>query len=106
MLSKCANSDCSEQFRYLNQGKIFYLAPTPEVQIAMGMPTSSLQERFWLCARCASEMTLIWNGGRVKPVRLPTKTEAVKAPSPQATGHHRRRGRLRSRPAPFCREDR
>src|ERR1700752_692239 len=30
MLSKCANPECSEILRYLHQGKIFCLSPTPE----------------------------------------------------------------------------
>lgn len=36
MLSKCANPECSESFRYLHEGRIFHLAPTPEVRITMG----------------------------------------------------------------------
>ena len=32
MLSKCANPECFEQFRYLHQGKIFLLTPPPELQ--------------------------------------------------------------------------
>ena len=52
MLSKCTNPDCSEIFVRLRDGKIFYLAPTPDVQIAMGMQHPALHERFWLCARC------------------------------------------------------
>jgi len=30
MLSKCANPECSEQFRYLHQGKMFCLIPAPK----------------------------------------------------------------------------
>jgi hypothetical protein len=36
MLSKCANPGCSETFRYLCQGKIFCLSPTPEVETSSG----------------------------------------------------------------------
>jgi hypothetical protein len=77
MLSKCANPDCSETFRYLHQGKIFCLAPTPEVETLTGKLRSVLDERFWLCARCSKEMTLTWSGRQVRLVRLSTNSSAV-----------------------------
>jgi len=77
MLSKCANPECSAVLRYLHQGKLFYLAPTPDVQIAMGMQCPLLRERFWLCDRCAKEMTVIWIGTTVEVAPLP-----MKAPDP------------------------
>lgn len=73
MLSKCANPECSAIFRYLHQGKIFYLAPTPDVQIAMGMQCPVLHERFWLCDRCSKELTVVWVGTEAEVARLPTK---------------------------------
>jgi len=73
MLSKCANPECSAVLRYLRQGKIFYLAPTPDVQIAMGMQCPLLRERFWLCDRCSKEMTVIWSGTEAEVAPLPTK---------------------------------
>ena len=81
MLSKCANPECSEIFRYLHAGKIFYLAPTPEIEIAMGMQHPALHERFWLCAQCSKEMTVVWGGMQAKGVRLPAKV-VVLAPAP------------------------
>ena len=88
MLSKCANPKCSETLRYLHQGKIFSLAPTPEVQTVTGL-LPALEERFWLCERCSKEMTLVWGGTQVKLVPLPKK-----------------RGRSRSTTASAHREDR
>lgn len=73
MLSKCANPECSAVLRYLHQGKIFYLAPTPDVQIAMGMQCAALHERFWLCDRCAQEMTVVWSGTDAEVAPLPSK---------------------------------
>ena len=70
MLSKCANPECSETFKYLHQGKIFCLAPTPEVASLTGTEFPRLQERFWLCDRCSKEMTMIWAGTEAKLVRL------------------------------------
>src|SRR5271169_400218 len=103
MLSKCANPDCSETFRYLHRGKIFCLAPTPEIQAATEMPNPALEERFWLCERCSKEMTLVWGGTQVKLVRLPTK-EVVLSPSPAAK-NKMRRTRPRARAASPGRED-
>jgi hypothetical protein len=71
MLSKCANPECSETFRYLHQGKIFYLAPTTDVKIAMGTQHPKLHERFWLCERCSKEMTIAWDGSQGKQCASP-----------------------------------
>jgi hypothetical protein len=92
MLSKCANPECSEIFRYLHEGKIFYLAPTPVVQIAMGMLHPALYERFWLCAGCAREMTVTWGGTQAKVVRL-SVPEAPLPPSVPKNEIGRRRSR-------------
>lgn len=81
MLSKCANPECSAVLRYLRQGKIFYLAPTPDVQIAMGIQCPTLRERFWLCDRCSKEMTMVWSGTEAQLASLPTKLPAP-VPSP------------------------
>jgi len=74
MLSKCANPDCSEQFHYLHQGKLFCLTPTPEVQAITEDACPALYERFWLCESCAKEMTLVWGGTQAKLVPLPAET--------------------------------
>ena len=78
MLSKCANPECSEQFRYLHQGRLFCLAPTPEVAATSQGSLELLYERFWLCDRCCKEMKVTWDGLRAKVVRLPTKPSAAR----------------------------
>lgn len=105
MLSKCANPECSEIFRYLHEGKIFYLAPTPDAQIATCMLYPSMQERFWLCDRCANEMTLTWDGSKVKVVRLPIRTGQVKKIPAPAPGNLVKRRRSRARAASAGRDD-
>jgi hypothetical protein len=77
MLSKCANPGCSEVFRYLHQGKVFLLSPTPEVLVVTGNAYPSLHERFWLCDKCSKEMTVVWVGRQVKLVPLPVEAEPV-----------------------------
>lgn len=104
MLSKCANPECSETLRYLHAGKIFYLAPTPEIQIEMGMQHPALHERFWLCDRCAKEMTVAWGGAGVKVVRLPAKAAVLPMLPERKLDIGRRR--LRVRAASAGREDR
>ena len=71
MLSKCANPECSAMFRYLRQGKLFRLTPTPAVQTAAAALGYQLTERFWLCDLCSQEMTMIWGGTRATIVPLP-----------------------------------
>lgn len=71
MLSKCANPDCSEQFRFLHQGKLFLIIPTPDVRASSVDSLPFLYERFWLCDSCSKKMTLIWGGAKVKIVPLP-----------------------------------
>lgn len=102
MLSKCSNPECSETFRYLHAGKIFYLAPTPDLQLAKGMLRPALHERFWLCAQCAKEMTLIWGGAEVQLVRLPAKVAVPAPPVLQSAVAGRRQ---RARAASAGRED-
>jgi hypothetical protein len=104
MLSKCANPECTEIFRYLHAGKIFYLAPTPNIQIAMGMQHPELFERFWLCAQCSKQMTLVWGGTEVKVVPLPAKLAIV--PRAPATKKPVGGRRSKARSASAGREDR
>jgi hypothetical protein len=102
MLSKCVNPDCSNTFRYLHEGRIFYLAPTPDVQIAVGMLYPGLHERFWLCPRCAQEMTVIWAGSTVKVVSLAVQKAP---PAPTASKGETEGRRWRTRAASVGRED-
>ena len=77
MLSKCANPECSEQFRYLHQGKLFHLSPTPNLHVLDDDSYDYLYERFWLCDHCSRIMTLVWNGSEAKIVPLPTQPEII-----------------------------
>jgi len=89
VLSKCANPECSEQFRYLYQGKLYCLIPTPEVQAVGSAMIPTLYERFWLCARCSKTMTLIWGGTQALVVPLPPKpvsTPELLSTKPEVTG--------------------
>jgi hypothetical protein len=105
MLSKCANPECSEILRYLHQGKIFCLAPTPEVESLAGGMYSVLQERFWLCDRCSKEMTLIWGGTRVELVPLGIREGAHPA-APSGEKYEWRRRRPQALATFAAREDR
>jgi hypothetical protein len=78
MLSKCANPVCSETFRYLHQGKIFHLTPTPAMQMA-AEAKGLMTERFWLCDACAKELTVIWDGTQAKVVPLPEEPRISKS---------------------------
>ena len=77
VLSKCANPECHEQFRYLHQGKLFCLTPTPDVAKVADGAIPGLYERFWLCDLCSKTMTLAWAGAHIKVVPLPAKPVVV-----------------------------
>ena len=81
MLSKCANPECSEPFRYLHQGKMFCLMPTPKAAATSYGSLEFLYERFWLCDRCSKEMKVTWDGARARVVRLTAKDPDL-PPSP------------------------
>lgn len=66
MLSKCANPSCFALFRYFHQGKLFRmeLGITGENRNAVGQEAARSDRRaefFWLCDRCASELTLTYD---------------------------------------------
>jgi len=102
MLAKCANPECSEVFRYLHEGKIFLLSPTPEVEIVAGNAHPSLYERFWLCDKCSKQMTVVWDGTQAKLVALATPTESALPPNHAVVIT---RGRLRGHAAAVGRDD-
>lgn len=53
MLAKCANPSCSRLFRYLREGKLFWLEPTQP----NGRSPNPHGEWFWLCEQCSRVMT-------------------------------------------------
>ena len=83
MLSKCANPECSEQFRYLHQGKLFLIIPTPDLRASAYGSLPFLYERFWLCDSCSRKLTLVWGGTKVKIVPLAEKPPKVEAANPE-----------------------
>ncbi len=85
IVSKCANPACSQAFRYLRQGKIFHLSPTPAMQASTRAVKPSLHERFWLCDECAKEMTVVWSGGEAKLVHLDGQSGAKGSSPPTSS---------------------
>jgi len=51
-LSKCANPDCSNQFKRLGSGKIYTL-PVDDPK-AWGLAPQVRQKVVWLCGKCAA----------------------------------------------------
>ena|SRR6516164_7376091 len=69
MVKKCANSSCETVFRYFRGGKIFVVeaARVGEAASSRGPQTQFLSsgtslQYFWLCERCARQMTVISRG--------------------------------------------
>ncbi len=64
MLSKCANHDCAEIFRYLHLGKLFRIEVPAATELASPHRKKPVlrTEFFWLCESCAAQMTLVYSG--------------------------------------------
>ena len=63
MLHKCVNPDCSAQFRYLHQGRLFeieiqYLETADSAGRGTLRIGKGYVERCWLCDRCATHTAL------------------------------------------------
>jgi len=70
MLSKCANSSCSNPFLYLTKGKLYRMEidcpPTEGTAAASDFASMKFNRRieyFWLCDECAPRMTLTFKKG-------------------------------------------
>lgn len=64
MVSHCANPACGTPLRYLRDGRLFQFEVRP--QPATAPPSSSPKgprtvTHFWLCGRCASKLTLVFD---------------------------------------------
>jgi hypothetical protein len=91
MLSKCANPECFETFRFLHQGRLFRLDPTPAVASAATSLGFLLYERFWLCDLCAQSMTVAWNGkhANVVPISSAVHLRPLLSDLPRMKGSQR-----------------
>jgi len=63
MLSNCANPSCSSKFRYLHQGKLFYLKSNGNDQITSSrLDFAGHVDQLhyaWLCDRCAPTFEVV-----------------------------------------------
>ena len=64
MLSKCANPVCTTPFQYLRDGKLFQMETGAGPQLVGDKKPQAKVEYFWLCARCAADMTLNYQRGK------------------------------------------
>jgi hypothetical protein len=65
MLAKCANPSCTTPFHYLRDGRLF------QMETGLGGPQTVGDKKpihrieyFWLCSRCANEMTVAYEPGK------------------------------------------
>lgn len=76
MLSKCANPECSTRFLYMRGGKLFrwdQLQGVKDSGLAIRKESHGV-EFFWLCDRCAPQMTVVYRKGvgiTMKPLLPP-----------------------------------
>jgi len=64
MLKKCANPLCPNAFRVLSQGKLFQMEVDDFVACANRKRSPRRVEHYWLCDRCCSSLTLIFEKRR------------------------------------------
>jgi hypothetical protein len=87
MLHKCANPACASAFRSLRHGKLFLLetdyGSAPGSGPSPGNRRERLArrvERYWLCDRCSSLLTLTFERGRgMVTVPLPARNTDLPA---------------------------
>ena len=90
MLHKCANPACSNPFRKLSEGKLFLVetdafSPSNPAQRRWDHGLQHRVEHFWLCAECASVLTLSFEKGKgLQTIPLP---ESVRRKAPIAVAH-------------------
>ena len=68
MVSKCANPDCPEVFRYFHVGKLFRMETLSGFDRRRAMSQDESRPRplrrtefYWLCENCAPKMTLVYD---------------------------------------------
>ena len=68
MVSRCANPDCSNSFRYLHVGKLFRFDAWHRSGDGSQRSPRKGMELFWLCEDCVRDLTIVWDpadGARV-----------------------------------------
>jgi hypothetical protein len=69
MLSKCANPECSNSFRYLSQGTLFRWDGLAKAQHRLNLVPNTLKnpipriEFYWLCKDCSSHLVVVYREG-------------------------------------------
>jgi len=87
MLSQCANSDCTNRFRFLHDGRVFVVdcstRPAAATTDEAWEPPQRRIETFWLCAECARSLTVRFDGTRV--ITVPRSSSAGDSANPSQT---------------------
>jgi hypothetical protein len=67
MLKKCANPACTAIFRYLREGKMFYVETEVFATADLSFPNAERKkgsrrlEHYWLCEACCVHVTLTFD---------------------------------------------
>ena len=93
-LHKCVNPDCSAQFRYLHQGRLFeieiqYLETADSAGQATLRHGKGYVERCWLCDQCVTHITLCFDPrrGLVVASSLGRAERVITPATPQSTAN-------------------
>ena len=86
MLSKCANPECSAQFRYFHQGKLFRLETSAGFERRRSLGENELPQKplrrvefYWLCENCADKMALSYDRETGVSVRVQVYAQSAYA---------------------------
>lgn len=73
MVSHCANSACTETFKYLGEGKLFLDNPTAGLQMSQ---QQLFEQCYWLCKECSKRYRVEFERGVPHLVPLVLKRAA------------------------------
>ena len=78
MLAKCANPSCNTPFLYLREGKLYQIEVDNQPGLTGDRKRARRLEFFWLCGRCAQQMSLVFQRG-YGVVVVPVRTQGAAA---------------------------
>jgi hypothetical protein len=76
MVSRCANPECGNGFRYLNRGKLYIL---PAAAGEVGGEQNLVKRLLWLCEQCCERIVVLQGPGGVARLAPRERSRAAAA---------------------------
>ena len=91
MVARCANPNCTREFRELGKGRLFLLPPVPEFGESLFSPQPKLIDHcYWLCPECSLTHTVSRERGKLIVTKLGADKPRVVGHAPSGYGSGRR----------------